>query len=159
MGFDIEHAGIHPFLLQSGAKSALSAQPVITGVVLLIPFLMIILLIFSSLSKRSVTFVRLFRRAKPLKCFYKIQNGHGYFKLDRLLYFIRAVLDAPFRRLPYFAVGWGKCCTSHATAGAESGNEHYFVCDKIKIVGACGSDSRNRRRIRKHITVGNALPT
>ena len=60
MGFGIEHTGIQSFLEPDGSKNVLGTQLVVAGIVRFIPFLIIILLIFFSLSKRSIIFVWLF---------------------------------------------------------------------------------------------------
>jgi len=108
-----------------------SKNPVKIG---LFSFILILLKKYSIkifyLSKRYVTFVRLY---KP--CF--VVNTTGYFKWNRLLYFIRAVYFVPFGGCRKFAVGRGsKSCTAHATVGIKSGKRIDFV--KIEIIRACG---------------------
>ena len=65
-------------------------------------------------------------------------HSNGYFKLHRLIYFIRAVLHGHSDCCRKSQLGVAKSCIVHATTGILFGNENCFCLRKNEIISTCG---------------------
>ena len=111
----------HQFLIRSGIGNDMGVYREITGLIIFSLILINFSLIPLYLSSGKIIFVRLFHDRKGFALVYvpfdKRKPTAGYFKLHRLLYFIRAV-GLPTLTGSRRMVGVGrKSCTGYTTAG------------------------------------------
>ena len=165
MEFTLVHPIILVFSIHSGIGSDVGLYRDTTGAIVFSVIFVNISLFLLYFSSGKMVYVRLFPFREVFALVHVRFDGRkptaGYFKLHRLLYFIRAVLCPPPEAAAVSPTGrvWGKSCTVDAPPEINPVMRITFVCENrfnpdLRL--PVQSNAANRKNVR---TVGKALLT
>ena len=124
---------IHAFPTHSGIGNTTVLHHHKTGLIIICCTVIIFSFILLFCSTKYVIFVWLLSCRKVFALVY-VQSGKrkpaaGYYRLHRLLQFMRAVISPASAGCSTSPPEWDKSCTVHATAGTKSGIRITLVCE------------------------------